>query len=189
MGTRCFIAIECNNAEIITRFREVHSMLSCTSGNMKHVEPENTHLTLKFLGEIDQYQVDQASEIVREIMFQPFNFTVEGVGVFPNMRRPATIWAGITEGVAELAGIFNEVDKKLSKLGFKKERRGFHPHLTISRVRSGKNRDQIVEKLIQLGDYMFGIIRVERISLKKSVLTPSGPIYTTIIESREPLDI
>jgi 2'-5' RNA ligase len=105
------------------------------------------------------------------------------------MRRPATIWAGVTDGVSELAGVFNEVDEKLSKQGFRKERRRFHPHLTIGRVRSGKNRDQLIEELEQFSDYMFGIIRVERISLKKSVLTSSGPIYSTLSESGQPLDI
>lgn len=180
---RCFIAIECNNAEIITRIMDVQRRLSGTGGNVKHVESENIHMTLKFLGEIDQPQVDQATGIIKRIKFHPFDFTVEGVGVFPHMRRPATIWAGVTDGVTELARVFNEVDEKLSKQGFRKERRRFHPHLTISRVRTGKNRDQLVEELLQLSDNMFGVIRVDRISMKKSVLTPRGPVYSTLAES------
>jgi 2'-5' RNA ligase len=189
MGTRCFIAVECNNAEIIKRVRDVQDGLTATGGTLKHVEPENIHLTLKFLGEIKKPQLDSVSETVSEIKFNEFNMFVENVGVFPNLRRPSTIWAGISEGVTELTRIFREVDNKLSKLGFERERRRFHPHITISRVRSGKNRDRLVEELMRISDYRFGEDKVDKISLKKSVLTPNGPIYTTLAESLKPLDI
>ncbi len=76
------------------------------------------------------------------------------------------------------------LDEKLSKLGFERERRRYQPHLTICRVRSGKNKDQLAEELLRLSDYVFGEISVDRVSLKKSVLTPSGPIYTTLAESQ-----
>lgn len=156
---------------------------------MKHVEPDNLHLTLKFLGDIEKPQVDKISEMVSEVSFKSFNMSVENVGVFPNIRRPSTIWAGISEGVLELTRIFNEVDCKLSKLGFEKERRRFHPHITISRVRSGRNREKLVEELMRLSDYRFGEDRVDNIALKKSVLTPKGPIYSTLAESVKPLGI
>jgi 2'-5' RNA ligase len=189
MGTRCFIAVECNNIEIIQKAQEVQGGLSATGGNLKHVEPDNLHLTLKFLGEIDKHQVDKVSEMVSEISFNPFNMSIENVGVFPNLRRPSIIWAGITEGVMDLTRIFNEVDNKISKMGFKRERRRFHPHITISRVRSGKNRDKIIEELMRISDYRFGENRVDKIVFKKSVLTPKGPVYTSLSESIKPLDI
>ena len=189
MGIRCFIAIECNNFEIIQRFRYVQSELTMTGVNLKHVEPDNLHLTLKFLGEIEKTQVDRVSEMVSEITFKAFNISVENVGVFPNIRRPSTIWAGVTEGVTELARIFNSVDHKLSVIGFERDRRRFHPHITISRVRSGKNREKLGEELMKLSNYSFGEDRIDNIALKKSVLTPNGPIYSTLAESAKPLDI
>ena len=181
---RCFIAVECNNSEVVEGIRKVQGAVESTGANLKHVEPENIHLTLKFLGEIPQHKVDEVAEIINDISFEPYSFKVEEVGVFPNLRRPATIWAGITNGVSDLAAVFEEVDSKMGKLGFDRERRRFHPHLTISRVRSGKNKDQLVEELVAAKDQVFGSINVDRIVLKKSVLTPKGPIYTTLAESR-----
>ena len=164
--------------------KQIQESLAFTGANLKPVETENIHLTLKFLGEIPQHKVDEVADLVKEISFEPFEFMVEEVGVFPNLRRPRTIWAGITIGVSNVTKVFEELDEKLGKLGFERERRKFHPHLTICRVRSGKNRDQLVGELLRLANQEFGMIGVDRIVLKKSVLTPSGPIYTSLAESR-----
>lgn len=181
---RCFVAIECDVPEVKKGIKQVQEALASTGANIKSVESENIHLTLKFLGEIPQHKVDEVAEIVKEIGFEPFKFKVEEVGVFPNLRRPSTIWAGITEGVGDITMVFEELDQKLGKLGFERERRKFHPHLTIGRVRSGKNKDQLVEELLRLENQEFGVVDVDRVVLKKSVLTSSGPIYTTLAESR-----
>ena len=183
MSLRCFVAVECSGNELTVKFKEVRRMLEATRADMKFVEPENIHLTLKFLGEIDPTLVDQSSQIVKETSFQPFDAKLEGIGVFPNLRRPRVVWAGITEGVSQLAEIWKEVDMKHSKLGFERERRGFSPHITICRVRSGRNRGRLVEEISAHGDYVFGALHVNRIKLKKSVLTSKGPIYTTLAES------
>ena len=183
MSIRCFVAVECGGHELTAKFTEVKRMLEATRADIKFVEPENIHLTLKFLGEIEPSLVEQTSQIVKETSFQPFSAKLEGVGVFPNLRRPRVVWAGITDGVSQLAEIWKNVDTKLSRLGFERERRGFSPHITIGRVRSGKNRDRLAEEISSLRDYVFGDLQVKRIVLKKSVLTPKGPIYTTLAES------
>lgn len=183
MSIRCFVAVECGGDELAAKFREVRRMLEATRADVKFVEPENVHLTLKFLGEIEPRLVEQASQVVKETSFQPFSARLEGVGVFPNLRRPRVVWAGISDGVSKLAEVWKDVDTKLIRLGFEKERRGFSPHITIGRVRSGRNRDRLVEELSTLSDYMFGDLHVDRVVLKKSVLTPRGPIYTTLAES------
>ncbi len=156
---------------------------------MKLVEIENIHITLKFLGDIEDHQVDEVSQVIRDITFEPFEFTVEGVGVFPTLKRPTTIWAGISSGVGELADLFNKVNDGLAKLGFEKDRRRFHPHLTIVRVRSWQNRDKLVDELVGMEEMEFGKVQVDRIYLKKSVLTPKGPIYSTLAESKPSVDI
>lgn len=181
---RCFVAIECSNPEVVKGIRRVQAALEATGANIKNVEPENIHLTMKFLGEISQQKVDEVTRVVQVISFDPFTFKVEEVGVFPNLRRPATVWAGITEGVSEVAAVFEELDVRLSKLGFERERRRFHPHLTIGRVRTGKNRDLLVEELLRFKDQLFGDVNADRVVLKKSVLTPKGPVYTTLAESK-----
>jgi 2'-5' RNA ligase len=181
---RCFVAIECGDPEVVKGIGYVQGLLGGTGSDMKPVEAENIHLTLKFLGEIEQHTMDEVAGIVQGMRFDPFRFKVEEVGVFPNMGRPSTIWAGITDGVSDLAMVFEELDVKLSKLGFERERRRFQPHLTICRVRSSKNKDRLVEELLQVKDYVFGEVSVDRVVLKKSVLTKSGPIYTTLAESQ-----
>ncbi len=186
MGIRSFVAVECTDSVIISRFEEVQGRLKSTGARLKLVEPENMHLTVKFLGDVEDAMIEEVSRVIEETSFSPFNFGIEGVGVFPNLRRPATIWAGVTEGVGEVAEIFGKVNEGLARLGFEKERRRFHPHLTIARVKGGESRDRLVEELVDLENYEFGTINVERIALKKSVLTPSGPIYTTLAESTPP---
>ncbi len=189
MGIRSFVAVDCVDGDLLPKFIQVQGRLNATGAKMKLVEPENIHLTVKFLGDIDDSQVDEISGVIEGISFEPFEFRVEGVGVFPNLRRPATVWAGITEGVGELAEVFNRVNDGLAKLGFEKDRRRFQPHLTIARVRGGENRDRLVEELLELEEYEFGTVIVDRVSLKKSVLTRSEPIYTTLTESKPPTDI
>ena len=183
MSIRCFVAVECGGDELTAKFTEVRRILEATRADIKFVEPENVHLTLKFLGEIEPSLVEQASQVVKEASFQPFSARLEGVGVFPNLRRPRVVWAGISEGVSQLVEVWKDVDTKLSGLGFERERRGFSPHITIGRVRSGRNRERLVEELSTLSDYVFGGLQVDRVVLKKSVLTPRGPIYTTLAES------
>lgn len=183
MSIRCFVAVECGGDELAAKFTEVRTILEATRADVKFVEPENVHLTLKFLGEIMPSLVEQVSNAVKETGFQPFSARLEGVGVFPNLRRPRVVWAGISDGVFQLAEVWKDVDTKLSNLGFERERRGFSPHITIGRVRSGRNRDRLIEELSTLSDYVFGDLHVDRVALKKSVLTPSGPIYTTLVES------
>jgi 2'-5' RNA ligase len=183
MSIRCFVAVECGGDELAAKLREVRVVLEAARADIKFVEPENVHLTLKFLGEIEPSLAEQVSKVVKETSFQPFSAKIERVGVFPNLRRPRVVWAGITEGVPQLAEIWSDVDEKLSRLGFERERRRFSPHVTIGRVRSGRNRDSLVQEISSLSDYVFGSLHVDRVKLKKSVLTPSGPIYTTLAES------
>ncbi len=189
MGIRSFVAVECHEGHLHSRFDEAQGRLRATGANMKLVEIENIHITLKFLGDIEDHQVEEVSQVIRDITFETFEFTVEGVGVFPNLKRPTTVWAGISSGVGELAGLFNVVNDGLAKLGFEKDRRRFHPHLTIARVRGGQNRDRLVDELVGMEEMEFGKVQVDRIYLKKSVLTPKGPIYSTMTESKQSVDI
>ncbi len=109
---------------------------------------------------------------------------LEGVGVFPNLGRPRVVWVGVTAGAEELKGIFNRLEPALVEMGFRPERRGFSPHITIARVRSGRNRGQLVDEVLRSRGDGFGGFEVNHIRLKKSVLTPRGPVYSTLAESQ-----
>lgn len=189
MGIRTFVAVEYHDEYLHSRFEGAQGRLKETGASIKLVDVENIHITLKFLGDIEDYQVEEVSQVIRDITFEPFEFTVEGVGVFPNLKRPKTIWAGISSGVDELVNLFNVVNGGLAKLGFERENRRFHPHLTIARVRGGQNRDSLVDALLGLEEMEFGKVQVDRIYLKKSVLTPRGPIYSMLAESTLSADI
>jgi 2'-5' RNA ligase len=182
MSLRSFISIDCKNEEIIRKFIDIQRKLERTGAELKLVEPENIHMTLKFLGEINIQKVEEISIIFEEIKFTSFNIKLEGVGVFPHLRRINIIWVGVTEGITPLIKLFQKIDNKMINIGFKKERKRFHPHFTICRVRSGRNREQLIQELNMLKDDSFGVIKVDKIFLKKSQLTPKGPIYSTLLE-------
>ena len=85
--------------------------------------------------------------------------------------------------------IFNQIEPKLNKLGFTPDRKGFSPHLTIARVKSGKNRDILINFIKEKSDYDFGRIKIKSLKLKKSDLLPKGPVYTTIKQFRPRVEV
>jgi 2'-5' RNA ligase len=92
------------------------------------------------------------------------------------------LWAGITQGADELRSIFNQLEPSLRSLGFAPDSKGFSPHLTIARVRSGRNKAELGKCVTENANYEFGIVRAQCLRLKRSDLTPKGPIYSTLKE-------
>ena len=185
MSVRCFIAVEVDHPLTLDGIARAQSSLNATGANLKLVERENLHLTMKFLGDVREGLLPEVAKVVSGTSFEPFRMVLRGVGVFPSLRRPRVVWAGITEGVEELTAIFRDMEPKLVELDFKPESRPFSPHITIARVRSGRNRDRLIEEVMALGDSDFGGFEAKHLKLKKSVLTPRGPVYTDLALSRE----
>jgi 2'-5' RNA ligase len=183
MGDRCFVAVEIDDSAIKMALVRAQRVLEATEADVKCVEEENIHITLKFLGEVPEVKTNQVAELVRGIAFSPFNLDFRGVGVFPNPSRPSVVWAGVSGDVSEMLAVFTELDRGLKSLGFEPERRQFQPHATLCRVRSGRNRVELVEAVRGMEDEEFGVLHVKHITLKRSVLTRSGPIYSTVTES------
>jgi len=179
---RSFIAVELGDGDILTKLTSLQRTLIQTGADLKIVEPQNIHVTLRFLGEIPASLVESVCEAMRQIKFQPFDLELKGLGCFPDYHRPNVVWVGITRGEVELRSIFNQLEPSLRRLGFPPDRKGFSPHLTIARVRSGRDRQKLVESVEALKDQTIGSITVSRVKLKKSVLTPKGPIYSTLYE-------
>jgi 2'-5' RNA ligase len=126
--------------------------------------------------------VDRIKDAMGELRFQPFTVQFAGLGAFPNLRRISVVWVGITRGQEELEGIFQQLEPKLRKIGLSPDNKGFSPHMTIARVKSGINREALAKYIESMRDRDFGQIAVAAVRLKKSTLTPKGPIYTTIHE-------
>ncbi|MGD2141891.1 MAG: RNA 2',3'-cyclic phosphodiesterase [Candidatus Bathyarchaeota archaeon] len=183
MGVRCFTAIEINDAEVLEGLVRAQRGLEGSGGDLKIVERENIHITMKFLGDVREGILERVKGVVSGMSFEPFKVTLRGVGAFPNLRRPRVVWAGVVEGAEELIQIYGELERSYEALGFRRERRRFKPHVTLARVRSGRNRGSLVGEINRLADEAFGELKVSCVRLKKSVLTPKGPIYSTLAES------
>jgi len=179
---RSFLAFDIEEERVIRRLAEVQDTLTNTGADLKLVNPENIHITVRFLGNITLPMVDAIYEVMKEVSFAPFEIILRGLGAFPRLSRPRVIWAGIKKGADELVNIFEQLEPRLRGLGFKPDTKGFSPHLTIARIRSGRNKLQLGEVVRKLGDYDFGAVKAECLRLKKSVLTPRSPIYTTLRE-------
>lgn len=181
-GIRSFIAFDIDSESVLKRMTEVQTMLTKTGADLKLVEPKNIHMTLRFLGNITPSTVEKIFEEMKKVQFVPFDVRLHGVGAFPNPRYPRVVWAGITQGADQLRSIFEQLEPKLLGLGFAPDPKGFSPHLTIARVRSGRNRVELAKCLSENENCEFGVIDAKCLKLKRSDLTPRGPIYSTLKE-------
>lgn len=177
---RAFIAIEIND-EVRQKLVEVQERIKkAKAAKIKFVEPENLHLTLKFLGEITEEQAEDIKRILESIAKEhpKHEVNVKGIGVFPSYNYVRVIWAGI-EGDEIIKKIAQKIDNALFNLGFKREK-NFVSHVTIGRVKFVKDKVGLMLVLKELAAQEFGRFNVEAIELKKSTLTPKGPIYETL---------
>ena len=181
-STRSFLAFDIESDTVLARLATAQSLLIQTGADVKLVEPKNIHITMRFLGNITPAMAEKIFDEMKKVQFNPFNVQIKGLGAFPNPRYSRVVWAGITEGAEQLKSVFSQLEPRLRGLGFATDSRGFSPHLTIARVRSGRNKAQLAEFLTENANYEFGAIKAECLRLKKSTLTPKGPIYSTLKE-------
>jgi 2'-5' RNA ligase len=179
---RGFIAVDISPFPKLIEFEKE---LKDTGASIKLVEPENVHITLKFLGETNEDYIEPIYRVIKNATqdVNKFNIILEGAGVFPNQKYLKVIWLGIKQG-EKLGSIAQKIDKELHELGFKKEKRNFSAHLTIARVRSSKNKEKLLQIIEKYTDSKFAEINVNSIKLKKSELTQKGPIYTNLKDIR-----
>ncbi len=175
---RGFIAIEVDS---FPKIIELENEIKNSGAMVKLVEPQNIHITLKFLGDTNENLIEKIEEILRTSVqdIKPFEISLRGAGFFPNQNYIKVIWIGI-ENTEQLGQIAYKIDDQTSKLGFDREKRKFSAHLTIARVKSAKNKDKLIQIIEKYKEIEFGKIIVNSIKLKQSELTPKGPIYTTL---------
>jgi 2'-5' RNA ligase len=162
------------------------SMLICGEP-VRWVRPEGIHLTLKFLGEISDNSLGEIRQTLeREIGRHPsFTLKVGGFGCFPNRRRPRVLWIGVTEDNGTLMQVQTAIEEKFIPLGFEKEGRPFHPHLTLGRVRRNISKADISQLQDAVDGFVVGQIgqfKVGELQLIRSILRPSGAEYSTLGE-------
>jgi 2'-5' RNA ligase len=168
---RTFIAVGISD-EVRQRIAELQKELPSKEA-LKVVDPGIIHITLKFLGEIDESKVPEIKKIISSISFEPFTVTTKGVGVFPNENFIRVIWIGAPS--PELDAMAKELNEKLKTLGFKSEE--FTSHVTIARV---KTKIDLTRFLADHREEKFGSFAVDGLRLMKSTLTPKGPIYEEV---------
>jgi len=181
---RSFVAVDLDDANIRDRIVSAQQGLEQTRASLKIVEPGIMHLTLRFLGEIPQSTVEHVKEAMNDLRFHPFEVEFSGLGAFPNIRRISVVWVGITQGAEQLNDIFHQLEPKFRQIGLPPDNKGFSPHMTIARVRTGLNKEALTKYVEEMKEQEFGRMPVNSVRLKKSTLTPKGPIYTTIHETQ-----
>jgi len=182
---RCFIAIDIDEKirnAIADLQKQLASKVDVKKGDLKWVEPNNIHLTLKFLGEITDEQVAEVSEIAKTVAqaHQKFNLEIESVGSFGG-RSAKVIWVGAGRGADELMALQKDLDDLLAQAGYPKEEREFSAHLTLCRVRNPKAGLKLAEAVKQFEHLKLGSISANALCVYQSQLTPAGPIYTLLV--------
>ncbi len=178
---RSFIAIEI--PEVIKKgLSGIQDALKKTGADVGWTRPEGIHLTLKFLGEVEEGKLADIQKAIEESAkgISAFLLEVNGIGVFPNIRYPRVLWIGIKDKGDTLKTLEEAIDRETEKIGFKKEGRDFSPHLTLGRIRSHKNREILIKSLEEFDKIELGAFNVTEVSLIKSELRPKGAVYTQL---------
>lgn len=178
---RTFIAIMLE-APVINKIAEVSDQLRPNIAGVRWVAPANIHLTLKFLGGIEESAIEPIHAALYEQLrlFQRFTINAKGLGVFPGPRRPRVLWVGLIGD--PLISLASKVEFALQPFGFVPETRAFTPHLTIGRWRqTDRATKSLVRHLENWNGFDFGKSEVENVKLMQSVLKPQGASYNPLV--------
>ena len=178
---RSFIAIKLPE-EIKNKIAEVQKTLKDSGADVKWVNPDAIHLTLKFLGNIEKTQIENILSFIKKSSagIKPFTVEIKSTGVFPKIEYPRVVWIGLKEETKALLALQQKIEDNLLPLGFEKEGRDFKPHLTLGRVKSQKGKEKLISALLQSKDLSFGKFEVTEINLMQSVLEPTGAKYSSL---------
>lgn len=186
MAIRSFLAFELS-PPIKDVLKELLKDLTPRLQGIRWVPLENIHLTVLFLGDVEETQLEPISQAIEGVSqkYGRFEMKITGVGIFGGIRRPRVLWVGMNGDVERMGYFKNSLEKVLSKFGIKLEDRPFRPHLTLGRFREDFRQTEELQKVLEdyktLGDrdQVF-----EEVCLFKSQLTPRGSIYTRLSNFR-----
>ncbi|HWM51700.1 MAG TPA: RNA 2',3'-cyclic phosphodiesterase [Thermoplasmata archaeon] len=178
MTFRGFIAVDIPPSPSLESLAE---QLRTASASLKVVSTDQLHLTVKFLGDTEEGLVPEIVTAIQEACadIRPFRITVQRTGAFPSLSRMNVVWVGV-DGADPIARIAADLDVSFESLGFEVERRPWKAHVTLARVKGHHDLDRVRSILETRRDEIFGSHRVDRIHLKKSVLTPGGAQYSVV---------
>ena len=181
---RAFIAIELP-ANIIDALKKIQDELKDGSNKVAWGKPENIHLTIKFLGDIEAGKIDGITGLLEDAAAKnrSFAISVKGTGAFPKTDNPRVLWVGIEDN-KNLLPLYNNLEEGLESLGLKKEERSFKPHLTLGRVKLLSDKKLFKKRIEKYKDINLGQFTAEGICLFQSKLTPNGAVYVKLKEYR-----
>jgi 2'-5' RNA ligase len=183
---RTFLAVDLGPA-IRARCVALQEALARAGTEVKWVEEENLHVTLLFLGEVDDRDLPGVCRAVGEVCARhdAFDVSVEKVGCFPNPRRPRVVWVGVGEGQQELVALHDALEAPLLELGcYRREERQYTPHVTLGRVKGDRPTDALAQALKRHADWRGGETSVREVQVLSSELTPQGPVYTVLSRAK-----
>lgn len=180
---RLFVSVDLPDS--LTRpFRKVQSDFADLDG-ISPTNPRQAHVTLKFIGEVDEEDVDDVKDhletAVADTGIAPFEAAVGGLGVFPSFDYISVIWVGVPTGASRLETLHEAVETELVEEGFDPDEHDFTPHITLARMDHAGPKER-VQELVESQDPDVGEFTVDTVRLKESVLSPGGPTYETIHE-------
>ncbi len=177
---RAFVALEVPRESVITAMVSVQEELRKTQADLKVVSRENLHFTVKFLGEISEWQAREADKRLKSLELGRAAVALEGVGAFPSIGHPNVIWAGVAQvDWGKIVPMAERVIAELRGIG-EEDSRPFQPHITLARVRSAAKREALVSFLQLNATRKFGSVELTHLKLKSSELTPRGPVYADV---------
>ncbi|MCX8027699.1 MAG: RNA 2',3'-cyclic phosphodiesterase [Thermodesulfovibrionales bacterium] len=173
---RTFIAINLSD-EIKHKISEAITSLSRLASKERFIKPENLHLTLKFLGEIEIKKAEDLYASLSNVLkdFRAFKIAIKGMGVFPNMKAPRIVWVGVDK-TKELEQLYHHIETVCEMFGFKKENRLFSPHITITRLK-GNVSDEFKTVIQKNPDTTYGMLDVRSVEIMQSILSSQGAEY------------
>ena len=182
---RTFIAVKLPD-DVIEGLREVQTSLKREGLDIKWVRPENIHLTLKFLGDIQASAVEGVGSALKSAAaeFPPLTLSAAGLGAFPSVKRPRVLWAGVGGDREVLARLHARIEQALSELGIEKENKTFKGHLTLGRIKGRVDPDLMIDAVGKYAHMASRGFVADTLYLIKSELKPSGPVYTDLVSAR-----
>jgi len=179
---RAFICIELDR-EIAIKIRDYQYYIKTFGRGVRWVKPEGIHLTLKFLGDVEEANIASIAERLKAIAqdFAPFKIKLAGSGAFPNFKRPRIYWIGVEESTGALEKLHDLIDSELEKEGFERERRKFSPHLTLGRIKFIQEVEKISTEL-QRTNFEDEEFLSREIVIMKSELQPGGAVYAPLFK-------
>ncbi|MBI2882294.1 MAG: RNA 2',3'-cyclic phosphodiesterase [Candidatus Methylomirabilis oxyfera] len=178
---RAFVAANLN-PDLKAALAMVQDRLKATRADVGWVRPENLHLTLKFLGQVEEDCIGAIGEAIAAAATGsgPVHLVFQGLGAFPRPREARVVWTGLSHGSEALAALQARIEAALESLGFAREARRFTAHLTLGRVRGPARREQLARAITEAPAEALGEMVLDRIELMKSDLSAGGARYSIL---------